>query len=151
MEDYTLKEKLYSQEDCMTLFCLLRVSNSLIIIEEIGYAYLLGINPKSLVCKAGNPDSANNILHDNFIELRFIFKKTENNEHDKGACFEFFTVIYNLHLKLAKSITKGYELFDEVFDLLLQSPYFNEEQKTKFNEMKQQIMIKRNYNKTNLL
>lgn len=143
MEDYTLKEKLNTQEDAMTLFCLLRVAHSLIIIEEIGYAYLFGINPKSVVSKWKDSNSANNILHDIFIELRLIFKKTKNNEHDKGACFAFFKLISDLHLNLVQYVTKGYELFDEVFDLLLRCPFFNREQKNEFKILKKQIMINR--------
>ena len=66
----TLKEHLYMQEDAMTLFCLLRVANSMLIIEDIGYAYLLGISNKSLVSRMADPNYANKILHDNFIELK---------------------------------------------------------------------------------
>lgn len=146
MEDYTLKEKLNTQEDAMTLFCLLRVANSLMFIEEIGYAYLFGINPKSLVSKWSDSNSANNILHDIFIELRLIFKKTKNNEHDKDTCFAFFKLISDLHLNVAKYVTKGYELFDEVFDLLLQCPFFKKEQKNEFNAFKKQIMVNRKTN-----
>ena len=146
--DDTLKENLCMQEDTMILFCLLRVSESLLIIEDIGYAYLLGLNNKSLVSRMRNRDYANDILHDNFVELKLFFKKTENNEHDKGVCVEFFQIICNLHSKLAPFVTKGYELFDEVFNLLLESPYYNEEQKNKFNTLKKSIMTNRNLNKT---
>ena len=55
----------------------------------------------------------NQILHDNFVELKLLFNKTENNEHDKGVCIEFFQIICNLHSKIAPFVTKGYELFDE--------------------------------------
>ena len=128
--DDTLKEKLNMQEDAMNLFCLLRVADSLTIIEDIGYGYLLGLNDKSLIVSwVRDSNHANQVFHDNFVELRFLFKKTENNELDKGVCIEFFQMICNLHSKLASFVTKGYELFDEVFNLLLQSPYFNEEKK----------------------
>ena len=146
--DDTLKENLYTQEDAMSLFCLLRVSDSLIIIEEIGYGYLLGLNSKSLFCSGNDKNYANKYLHDNFVELRLLFKKTENNEHDKGVCIDFFQIICNLHSKLAPFVTKGYELFDEVFNLLLECPYYNEWQKNKFNILKKSIMTNRYLNKT---
>ena len=146
--DDTLKENLCMQEDTMILFCLLRVSESLLIIEDIGYVYLLGLNNKSLVSRMRDINYANDILHDNFVELKLFFKKTENNEHDKGVCVEFFQIICNLHSRLAPYVTKGYELFDEVFNLLLTSPYYNEEQKNKFNTLKKSIMTNRNLNKT---
>ena len=123
MGDDILKENLYLQEDAMTLFCLLRVANSLIFIDEIGYYYTLGLNHKSLVNKVGDYSFANQILHSNFIELKLIFNKTKNNEHDKSVCVEYFKMICNLHFKLIPHITKGFELFDEVFDLLLNCPY----------------------------
>ena len=147
-----LKESLYMQEDTMTLFCLLRVANSLIIIEDIGYYYALGLNSKSLVSRVSNSSFANQILHDNFIELRLIFNKTKNNEHDKGVCIEYFHMICKLHFKFIPFITKGFELFEEVFDLLLNCPYFNEENKDKFRDFKNRLMTTRNnlnLNKTN--
>ena len=39
MGDDILKEDLYYQEDAMTLFCLLRIAHSLVIIDDIGYFY----------------------------------------------------------------------------------------------------------------
>ena len=148
--DDILKENLYMQEDAMTLFCLLRVANSLIIIDEIGYYYTLGLNHKSLVSKVEDYSFANQILHSNFIELKLIFNKTKNNEHDKGVCVEFFKMICNLHMKLIPHITKGFEFFDEVFDLLLNCPYFNEENKANFKDFKNRLMETRNnLNKTN--
>jgi len=63
------------QEDEMALFLLLRVSNSLIIIDDIGYYYTLGLNHRSLVNKVGDYCFANEILHSNFIELKLIFKQ----------------------------------------------------------------------------
>ena len=148
MGDDTLKENLYMQEDAMTLFCLLRVAKSLIILEDIGYAYLLGLNNNSLVGKDIDANFVNQILHDNFVELKLLFNKTENNEHDKGVCIEFFQIICNLHSKIAPFVTKGYELFDEVFNLLLKSPFYKEEQKNKFKELRESIMTNRNFNKT---
>ena len=121
---------------------------NLIIIEEIGYGYLLGLNSKSLFCRRNDKNYANKYLHDNFVELRLLFKKTENNEHDKGVCIDFFQIICNLHSKLAPFVTKGYELFDEVFNLLLECPYYNEWQKNKFNILKKSIMTNRYLNKT---
>jgi len=144
-----LKENLYMQEDTMTLFCLLRVANSLLIIDDIGYYYRLGLNHKSLVSRVANTSFANQILHSNFIELKLIFNKTKNNEHDKGVCIEYFDMICKLHFQLIPFITKGFELFDEVFDLLLNSPYFKEENKVKFRDFKNKLMEARNnLNKT---
>ena len=151
MGDDILNESLYMQEDAITLFCLLRVANSLIIIDDIGYYYALGLNHKSLVSKIENCSFANQVLHSNFIELKLIFNKTKNNEHDKGACVEYFKMICNLHFKLIPFITKGFELFDEVFDLLLNCPYFNEENKDKFRNFKNRLMKTRNnLNKANI-
>ena len=70
------------QEDAMTLFCLLRVAKSLIILEDIGYAYLLGLNNNSLVGKDIDANFVNQILHDNFVELKLLFNnklKTSSN------------------------------------------------------------------------
>ena len=146
IEDDTLKEKLYSQEDAMTLFCLLRVANSLIIIEDIGYVYLLGLNNKSLMSKMYDSNSANLIFHSNFYELRLLFKKTKNDSHDKNVCVAYFQMIINLHSKLAKYVTKGYELFDEVFTLLLKCPFYGNEKKNYIKIFYDMIMTNRKKN-----
>ena len=94
--DDTLKENLCMQEDTMILFCLLRVSESLLIIEDIGYAYLLGLNNKSLVSRMRNRDYANDILYDNFVELKLYFKKLKIMNMIKEFVLNFFKlfVIY---------------------------------------------------------
>lgn len=139
MGEDVLKESLYMQEDAMTLFCLLRAANSMIFIDDIGYYYMLGLNPKSLCVKEGDSNFANQILHDNFFELKLIFKKTKNNEHDKGVCIEYFQMISDLHSKLIPFVNKGFELFDEVFDLLLNCPFFNEQTKYQFRIFKEKL------------
>ena len=68
--DDTLKEKLNMQEDAMNLFCLLRVADSLTIIEDIGYGYLLGLNDKSLIVSwVRDSNHANQVVHDKLVDL----------------------------------------------------------------------------------
>jgi len=143
MGDDVLKEDLYMQEDAMTLFCLLRVANSLIIIEDIGYYYMFGKNPKSLMMNVRS-NFANQILHDNFLELKLIFNKTKNNEHDKDVCSQYFQMILNLHTHLIPFVTQGFELIDEVLDLLINCPYIKEYRKYKFRNFKSRLPRSRN-------
>jgi len=144
MGDDFLKEDLYMQEDTVTLFCLLRVANSLIIIDDIGYYYIFGKNPQSLMTKYGNPNFTNQIFHDNFIELKLIFNKTKNNERDKNICAQYFQMTFNLYNFLVPKVTKGFELIDEVLDLLLNCPFIMEFKKIRFREFKRRLSINKN-------
>ena len=133
-----LNENLSFQEDAMELYCLLRVAKSLFIMKDIGYYYL-----RRKVYKPSFDNSANKKFHDNFLELKLIFNKTENNKHDKNICFAYFKMIDCLYNSIAKYITKGYELFDEVFNLLLNCKHFDINSKNKFNILKNKMMINR--------
>ena len=94
-----------------------------------------------------SPKTANRIFHDNFLELKFLFNKTKNNAHDKAICLDFLNMNKNLYSSVINNITEGYELFDEVFNLLLNSGYFNLKQKEKIKESRQKIM--KNYKANN--
>ena len=144
MGDDILKENLYMQEDAMTLFCLLRVANSMIIIDDIGYYYMFGKNSKSLMTSVSNQNFANQIFHDNFIELKLIFNKTKNNERDKNVCAQYFQMIFNLHRNFVPFVTKGFELFDEVFDLLLNCPFIHEYKKSAIRNFKRRFSENKN-------
>lgn len=145
--DDILKEKLYFNEDLLQLFSVLRVANSLLFIDYIGYAKIERVdNKKSLLRNGLNPSYANKIYYDNFIELKFLFNKTLNNKRDKAICLDFLRVNQFLYSSVCGRITKGYEFFDEVFDLLLKSEYFNEGQKKGLERLRKKIMANRKYN-----
>ena len=133
-----INENLFFQEDAMQLFCLLRVAKSLFIMKDIGYYYL-----RRKIYKSNFVNSANEIFHDNFIELKLIFNKTKNNKRDKDICLAYFRMINMVYSNVAKYITKGYELFDEVFTLLLNCEHFDINSKAKFNTLKNKMMLNR--------
>lgn len=142
--DDVLKIKLFFNEDLLQLFCLLRVSNSFLFIEHTGYIHFnREENKLSLVKNSHNPGFANLIFHDNFVELRALYKITKNNKHDKALCLEFLKMNNMIYWPITSKITKGYELFDEVFDLLMNSEYFNDNQKHKFKELRKKMMKNR--------
>ena len=87
----------------------------------------------------GNSNNTNQIFHDNFIELKLIFNKTKNNEHDKNVCAQYFQMIYVLYNFLIKYVTEGFELIDEVLDLLLNCPFINEIKKYKIRDFKRRL------------
>ena len=144
MGDEILNEKLYYNEDMIQLFCIFRNASSFLFFDDIGYAKLpRKNNVTSLYGQYHNQSYANRIFHDNFIEVKFLYKKTENNEHDKAICFEFLKICVNQYHPILNNITEGYELFDEVFDLLLDSKYFNDYQKINMQQLKDKMMINR--------
>lgn len=144
MGDEFLNEKLYLNEDIIPLFCIFRNASSFLVFDDIGYAKLpRKNNVKSLYDQYHNSSYVNRIFHDNFIELKFLYKKTENNEHDKAICWEFLKIFKNQYRPILNNITEGYELLDDVFDLLLDSKYFKDNQKIKMQQLKDNMTANR--------
>ena len=141
--DEVLKENLYMQEDLLQFFALLRVSDSLLYINQFGYGKIQYEDNHSLMSNIQSGEKANKIYYDNFIELKLICQKTKNEVHDKGVCYNYFTNIRLYYQAIANYITKGYELFDEVFDLLLKSPFFSDERKKEFSDFQKRMYVNR--------
>ena len=139
--DEVLKENLSMQEDLLQFFSLLRVSDSLLYINHFGYAKMKYEDKQSLMSNLHNPKRVNKIYHDKFIELKLICQKTKDDVHDKGVCYNYFTNIRYYYHTVTKYITQGYELFDEVFELLLKSPFFN--RKKEFKNFRKKMYVRR--------
>ena len=76
-------------EDLLQLFSVLRVANSLLFINCVGYLKLEEINYTSLFSSHKNPNLANRIFFDNIMEIRFLFNKSKNNKKDKSIILDF--------------------------------------------------------------
>ena len=140
--DDILKQNLYINEDIIQLFSLLRVTHSLLFINHIGYIKFNRDENKLLLRNIRrNPSYANRIFHDNFIELKFLFDRTKNDKHDKAICLDYLKTFLIQYGPITRHITKGYELFDNVFDSLLNYDYFDEDQKAQLDEFKNRIII----------
>ena len=136
-----LNEHLFFNEDLLQLFCILRVANSFLFINDIGYLKLKKIKEvKSLIDNFNNPKYANKILHDNFIEVKFIFNKTDNNKHDKAISCQFLRMTENLYSNIFKNVTQGFELFKEVFNQFLNSEYLSTSQKIELEQLRRNIL-----------
>ena len=141
--DETLKENLYMHEDLIQLFCLLRVANSLLYINNIGYTKFKFGNGISLQDNSRNSLFANQIFHDISFELKLIYEKTHNNRKDKKICYAFFIMAKNYYTPLINHISKGFELIDQVFTLLINSIYFRNDIKYRFKKFRDKIMNNR--------
>jgi hypothetical protein len=102
------KIKLYMNEDLLQLFSLLRVANSLLFINQIGYLKLEDIDYKSLFSNRNNPELANRIFHDNIMEISFLFNKSKNNKKDKSIILDFIKMSQRNYGNITKYITKGF-------------------------------------------
>jgi len=143
--DDVLNIKLYLNEDVLLLFSILRVANSLLFINDIGYLKLEDLNNLSLFSSSHqNPKSANRIFHDNIIEIRFLFNKSKNNNKDKSIILDFIKMSNKNYAAVAKYITLGFDIFEETFNLLLNCPYYDETQKLKIQMYKNNLMRNRN-------
>jgi len=124
--DDVLKIKLYMNEDLLLLFSILRVANSLLFIKDIGYLKLKGLNYSSLFSSHQNPKSANRIFHDNIMEIKYLFNKSQNNKKDKSIILNFIKMSNKNYAAITKYITKGFDILEETLNLLLNYPYYDE-------------------------
>ena len=147
LEDEVLKENLCLEEDYIQFISLLKVSESFLFIDHIGYAIIRNRDFKSLMDEFDKNKMANKMLHDKFIELKFIFKKTKDNEFDKELFSSYFSRIKSLYSPIAKQVTEGYELFGEVFDLVLKGKLLDKKTKEEFSAFRDDIMINRKKDK----
>ena len=139
-DDY-LKKNIYINEEHIQLFSILRVAKSFLFIKNIGYIKMNYYdNKKSQSSIEKSSEFANKVFHDNFLELKFLFEKSRNNTRDKAICIDFLRVFNNLYSSIIKNINEGYEFFDEIFNLLLNSQYYTSNQKNKIKEIKNNIM-----------
>ena len=139
--DEYLKENIYINEDLLQLFSILRVANSLLFIKDIGYIKMFYDNKKTQTSLTNTSEFANRVFHDNILEAKFLFERSQNNSHDKAICIDFLRISKNLYSSIMKNINYGYEFFDEVFNLLLNSQYYTNEQKNKIQDYKNKMFI----------
>lgn len=142
--DEILKENLYIHEDLLQLFCLLRVANSLMYLDNVGYAKLKNRERPSLQDSIKNPIHANQIFHDISLELKLIFNKTDLRRKDKKICYAFYIMVKKYYSNLIEHVTKGFELIDESFNLLINSIYFRKDIRISFKRFKDKIMNNQN-------
>jgi len=143
--DDLLKIKLYMNEDLLQLFSVLRVANSLLFINCIGYLKLEVINSTSLFSSSHkNPKFANRIFFDNLMEIRFLFYKSQNNKRDKSIILEFIKMSNRNYGSITNYITKGFDIFEETFNLLLNCSYYDKKQKSKIIKYRKKVMMNKN-------
>lgn len=143
--DDLLKIKLYMNEDLIQLFSVLRVANSLLFINDIGYLKIEDMNYNSLFNSHKSPEAANRIFHDNVMEIRFLFNKSQDNEKDKSIILDFMKMSKKNFGSITKYITIGFDFFEETFNLILNSSFYDEKQKSKIKKYKNNLLINRNY------
>jgi len=143
LNNKVLKEKLYLEEDYIQFISLLKVSNSFLFISQIGYSIIRNRDFEPLINKFDKNKMANRILHDKFIELKFIYKKVKDHDFDKELFYSYFSRIKSLYTPLAKQVTEGYGLYDEVFDLMSKDQLFDEKTEEEFTAFKNDIMVNR--------
>ena len=128
-EEY-LKKKIIMHNDCIILFSLLRNANSYKYIDEIGYYhYYSNKNYESNSFK--NTTKSNEILHGFFTNIKFLYKKTNNNYLDKYFCIHKVKDYYKIGNKLFKFLNdKELAFILKILNELIDSDYISLEDKT---------------------
>lgn len=133
-----LKERIGIHEDSLTLFALLQVANSSLFIDEIGYYYITD-NQDSTMNNIKNKKKANEIIHACFLQAKFLYFKSGNNYLEKQIGIYFLEHVDIWYKSLYKYVTYRFDLINEVINLYLESPYFNERNKNFIKEIQNKI------------
>ena len=75
--------------------------------------------------------------------MKFLYYKSKNNNRDKAIILDFLKMSKRNYYNISTYINDGYELFDEVFNLLLNSNFFSKKQKLYIENYKKGLMKNR--------
>ena len=79
------------------------------------------------------------------MEIRFLFNKSKNNKKDKSIILDFIKMSNRNYAAISRYITKGFGLFEETFNVLLNCSYYDEAQKFKIQKYKNNLMRNKNF------
>ena len=137
-----LKEKIVMHNDCIILFSLLRNANSYKYIDEIGY-YYINSNKKSTSSSLKNYKKSNEILHSLFVNIKFLYEKSDKTYLDKYFCIYKVQKIFNLSIKLFKYLNdKELDFITKILNKLIDSDYISIEDKSSIITVKVLILKK---------
>ena len=134
------KETYFIHNDDTAFLGLISVANSYGFLEQIGYFYNLK-NPKSTFHYYFDIKNMNDIFHSLFATMKYYYLQSDNNNSDKNLiAFNFFNNKINKDYKnKIQYLTNGFDYLIDVLDLYLNCTFFDENQKSKLKEFKNNI------------
>ena len=151
--DYYLNTHMSVNEDGLVDFMLLKKAESYIYIKDYGYVYFA--NPRSVILSIKK--TINKALRDYFLYLKYLFEKTENNNHEKAMAGEQLRYVYNKFYHNFKETTENFEFYYEVLNLFINSRYINRNNRNRakkikeiFEETQKELLKKEEANNANI-
>ena len=126
--------------DEVACFCVFRVAKSYGILEQIGYFYNRE-NSNSITKYNFKPENINGRFHTLFTIMEFYYEQSDNNRFEKTmGGYNFFELRINyMYKRKIKYLTNGFNYINNILDLYLNSPFFNDNQKKNLKKFKIKI------------
>ena len=138
INNYYLNQKMIYFEDGLINFALHLKVKSLYLLKNIGYYYFFNADGVS------RSVNRNLYLKNYFIYLKYLDENTKNIKIEKDMIF-FLLNLYIYDNNLLKNITDDFQLYDDIFNKLLNNKFITQIYKNKINDLKniiQNIMDK---------
>lgn len=134
-----LKEKIIIENDVIILFSFFKKAKSFQFIDELGYLYN-NINKNSITNTRYNPVKSNQVIHSIFINIKFLYEKTDNTYLDKYFCIHKLEQGYQRYKRVFKYSNKEFKLIEKVFNELLISKFISFKNKLLIFNIRKKIL-----------
>ena len=126
--------------DEVACFGVFRVAKSYGILKQIGYFYNRD-NPKSITKYNFKVNNINGRFHTLFTIMEFYYEQSDNNTYDKTmGGYNFFDLRINyIYKDKIKYLTNEFQYINNILDLYINSPYYNQIQKNNLKSFKIKI------------
>ena len=138
-EDY-YKEKIKIENDVIILFSLFRIADSYQYINETGYYYIRTHND-SITNSWDNKEISNAVIHGVFVNIKFMFEKTDNSFFDKSFCIFKLHQSFKRYTKCLANAKHEYYFVENVLKLLMTSKYIQDYDKNIISNIYTSILL----------
>jgi glycosyltransferase involved in cell wall biosynthesis len=135
-----LNEKISIENDVIILFSLFKMSKSFQYIDEFGYYYFF-TNADSITNTRYIPIKSNQIIHSIFTNVKFLYENTGNSYFEKYFCLYKLEQGIIRYKKCFKFLNRGFELIENVINILLESNFISSNNKIKIRKMTKDLFI----------
>ena len=135
-----LNEKISIENDVIILFSLFKKAKSFQYIDEFGYYYFF-TNPDSITNTRYNPTKSNQIIHSIFTNIKYLYENTGNSYFEKYFCLYKLEQGIFRYKNCFKHLNKGYELIENVINILLESNFVSLNNKIKIKNLTKDLFI----------
>lgn len=143
-----MKKEFYNQlyfvnNDDTAFFGLLHVARTYGFLEQIGYFYIT--RPKGSYYYRTDPKNMNKIFLSLFNNMKYFYIQSDNNTLEKNLLvYGYFEKCMKFFGQYIHDLTEGFDTILDVFDLYLNSSYFNQSQKVKIAYFKFKFVERKN-------